>query len=323
MDATETAVVDVHSHLWERAWMPEAWWDALADITASQYERAGIDQDAEYIREEYVPTYWDAGGTHLLERMDEAGIDHQVVFSVDFGLALGEPEVPIQDVNRELASFQDEHPERITAFATIDPRRDGAAEHVETAISEWGMRGLKLHPTAGFYLHDEATYEVLSVVDHLDVPVLTDSGPIFAPLYGECSHPNHLDRVLADFPDLDIVAAHMSFGWWRDLLAIAKQKLNTGLRVDISGWQPVAQEDFEQFAHVVGEFVKALGPDRVLFGTDDPVFDPTSPKEDWIQNVRSLASASEDGLDEEAVASILAGGARSLFDSPGHPLATN
>ena len=33
----------------------------------------------------------------------------------------------------------------------------------------------------------------------------------------------------------------------------------------------------------------AVGSDRMHFGTDDPAFDPVHPKEEWIENVQSLA----------------------------------
>ena len=282
-------VVDVHSHLWAEDWLPEQFWDAFVDIAVRQNEKKGKDVDLERIRESYLPTYLDPDGEHLLERMEEAEIDRQAVFGVDFGLALGEPEVPIQEVNRRLADFRDDHADRIWAFATIDPRRQGAADHIETALGDWDMDGLKLHPTAGFYHHDKETYRVLEVAQRHGVPMLTDTGPIFAPLYSKYSHPENLDEVLSDFPDLDVIAAHMSFEWWRDLHAVAVNKVNTKLHVDISGWQERCKERPEEFATAVRWLMDAVGSDRMLFGTDDPAFDPVHPKEEWLDNVRALA----------------------------------
>jgi predicted TIM-barrel fold metal-dependent hydrolase len=282
-------VVDVHSHIWAEDWLPERFWDAFVDIAVRQNEKKGKDVDPERIRESYLPTYLDPDGEHLLERMEEAEIDRQAVFGVDFGLALGEPEVPIQEVNRRLADFRDDHADRIWAFATIDPRRNGAADHIETALGDWDMDGLKLHPTAGFYHHDKETYRVLEVAQRHGVPMLTDTGPIFAPLYSKYSHPENLDEVLSDFPDLDVIAAHMSFEWWRDLHAVAINKVNTNLHVDISGWQERCKERPEEFATAVRWLMDAVGSDRMLFGTDDPAFDPVHPKEEWLDNVRALA----------------------------------
>lgn len=284
-----TRIVDIHSHLWAEDWLPERFWDAFVDIAVRENKKKGKSVSPARIRESYLPTYWDPTGEKLLERMDEAGIDHQVVFGVDFGLALGEPETPIEEVNRTIAEFRDDNAGRISAFATIDPRRAGAAEHIETALGEWAMDGLKLHPTAGFYHHDQETYRLLEVANQYDVPVLTDTGPIFAPLYSKYSHPSNLDEVLSDFRDLPIVAAHMSFEWWRDLHAIARSKVNANLHVDISGWQERCKEDPAEFATAVRKLMDAVGSDRMHFGTDDPAFDPVHPKDEWLDNVRGLA----------------------------------
>ncbi|WP_435361847.1 amidohydrolase family protein [Haloarchaeobius sp. DFWS5] len=310
-----STVVDVHSHLWAEDWLPEAFWDAFVDIAVRTNEKKGKTVDPERIRESYLPTYWDPSGDALLSRMDEAGVDHQVVFAVDFGLALGEAETPITEVNRAVADFRAENPERISALVTIDPRREGAVDHVRTALDEWDMDGLKLHPTAGFYLHDEETYELLDLLVERDKPLLTDSGPVFAPLYSECSHPTHIDRVLADYPDLDVIAAHMAFEWWEDLHAIAHSKVNSRLHVDISGWQERVKEDPEEFATAVRTLMDDVGSDRIHWGTDDPAFDPVHPKEEWLDNVRALAER-ETGptFTDEEIEALLGESVKPLFE---------
>lgn len=308
-------IIDVHSHLWAKDWLPTAYWESMVDVLVRASEKQGRSRSPTYVRENYLPTYWDPEGEKLLERIEEAGIDRQVIFSIDWGIPLGEPETPIEEVNERVASIQHENSDSVLAFAALDPRRDDAVEHLETALGDWDMRGLKLHPTGGFHLHDEATYELLEVAVSHDVPVLTDTGPISAPLYSKYSHPVELDEVLVDFPDLDLVAAHMSLGWWRDLLAIAEMKgNNTGLHVDISGWQDRAESDPEEFAEAVRGFVDALGADRVLFGTDDPVYDPTFPKEEWIETVRSLADRErEPTFTDDEVSAILGAGSAALL----------
>lgn len=79
-------------------------------------------------------------------------------------------------------------------------------------------------------------------------------------------------------------------------------------------WLPEAWWD----AHVdlvVREFVDALGADRVHFDTDDPVFDPAFPKEEWVERIRGLADREADPtFSAEEVASLLGGGAERLLD---------
>ncbi|MCK5186296.1 MAG: amidohydrolase, partial [Deltaproteobacteria bacterium] len=87
----------------------------------------------------------------LLAEMDEAGIDKSVIFPVDFGVALGDPEVPIEEVNKKYSELARKHPDRLVAFAGVDPRRKDAPDLFKRCINEWGMQGCKLHPCAGFY----------------------------------------------------------------------------------------------------------------------------------------------------------------------------
>jgi predicted TIM-barrel fold metal-dependent hydrolase len=306
-------VVDIHSHWWAEDWIPEAYWEAMTDIIVREMEKGGRDPDRQRVREEYIPTYWDPTGEHLLERMDEAGVDHQVVFGLDWGIPLGDPPLSVREYNRKVAEFTGDHDE-LTGFVTVDPRRDFAVEHVRTALDDWGMGGLKLHPTSGFHLHDPETYRLLQLCDERDVPVLTDSGPIAAPLYSKYSHPTHVDEVVTDFPELDLVVAHISLGWWRDLLAVADVNANTRMRVDISGWQGRAEEYPEEFARAVRRFVDALGADRVHWGTDDPAFDAAYPKEEWLEAARALADREDEhALTEAELEQVLGEGATALL----------
>lgn len=308
-------IVDVHSHWWAREWLPDQYWQALVDIVVREHEKSGRDTDPDYVRENYLPSYWDPSGEELLSRMDEAGIDHQVVFGLDWGIPLGDPPLDVREYNRKIADFADEHPDRLTGFVTVDPRREFARDLVVEALDEWEMGGLKLHPTAGFHLHDAETYRLLELCADRDVPVLTDSGPISAPLYSKYSHPIHVDEVLTDFPDLDLIVAHLSLGWWRELLAIAEAKVNTRLHVDISGWQERAHEHPEEFAEAVRRFVDALGADRVHWGTDDPVFDPAYPKEEWLDDTRALADREDDlALSDAELEAILGEGSAELLE---------
>lgn len=307
-------IIDIHSHLWAEDWLPARWWDTLIDIVVREHEKRGDTISREAVRERYLPTYWDPDASHLLERKEAAGIDRQVVFPIDWGLHLGEPETPIREVNRQVADLAADHDD-LVAFVTIDPRRDGAVEFVERGLGDWGMAGLKLHPTSGFHLHDEETYRLLDVATAHDVPVLTDSGPISAPLYSKYSHPIHVDEVLVDFPDLDLIVAHLALGWWRALLGIAEMKVNTNLHVDISGWQDRVHDHPDAFATAVRGFVDALGADRVHFGTDDPVFDPATPKEEWISHVEGLAGRERGPrFTSDEIEAILGGGAATLLD---------
>jgi predicted TIM-barrel fold metal-dependent hydrolase len=303
-----TQVIDIHSHVWGEDWLPDEWWDGFVNYLIRENEKNGKSLDEETARNKFLPSFFDPDGSDLLARMDEAGIDKQVVFAVDWGLAVGKPEqdTPIEEANRKVAELADNNSDKIIGFASFDPRRDNAEEFVEHALSDLGMEGLKLHPASGFNPASEETYKLLDIVQDHDVPVLIHQGPVPAPLYSRYSSPIYLDEPLTDYPDVDFIAAHMAFGEWDDLLAIVDMKPNVKLHVDISGWQERAASDPEEFATVLRSFMDSLGRDRIHFGTDDPMNDPVFPKEGWVDNVRSLTEREEEPtFTEEEIEMVL------------------
>jgi len=72
---------------------------------------------------------------------------------MDFGLSkAGEPQWSIEEINHWIASQAEEFSDRLLALCAVDPRRGKRAiKLLEKAVLEWDMKGVKLHPTVGFY----------------------------------------------------------------------------------------------------------------------------------------------------------------------------
>jgi uncharacterized protein len=174
--------------------------------------------------------------------------------------------------NDFVASCVARHPDTFLGFASVDPWKGRAAEaELRRAVVELGLRGLKLHPSAqGFAPNERRFYRLYEAAAELDIPVLFHSGTtgLGAGLPGGggiklgYSRPILLDDVAADFPELTMIAAHPSWPWQDEMLAVAQHKTNVW--IDLSGWSP------RRWAPELTRAV--LGPlqDRVLFGTDYP-----------------------------------------------------
>jgi len=106
----------------------------------------------------------------------------------------------------ELLEVQRRHPDRVVAFATIDEADPNAAAVLEAAVAG-GARGLKLiggHPH--FYdepLDSANMYRVYQVVQRHRLPIL-----VHASLSKIPEQRAQLERVLDDFPDVTVIAAH-------------------------------------------------------------------------------------------------------------------
>lgn len=191
-----------------------------------------------------------------------------VLFAWDAQTATGRPPT----TNDFVAGCVHAHPDVFLGFASVDPHKGAAAvAELRRAVTDLGLLGLKLHPSAQrFSPDDERWYPLYATCAELGVPVVFHTGttglgaglPGGAGIKLGLSRPILLDAVAADFPELQIIGAHPSWPWQDEMIAVAQHKTNVW--IDLSGWSPRRWSP---------ELTRAvLGPlqDRVLFGTDYP-----------------------------------------------------
>jgi predicted TIM-barrel fold metal-dependent hydrolase len=147
------------------------------------------------------------------------------------------------------------------------------------------------------------------------IPVLVHTGPEDPPYQAQNAHPSLLLSPLLDFPDLTVIAAHMGFEWWRDLLALGRVREN--VMCDFGAWQQVAKYNPDQFRYILRRFLDEFGGHRVMFGTDSPFADHFLSNRDWVGIIEDLPrrSTSPHRFTEEEVSSLLEANARALLAS--------
>ncbi len=211
-----------------------------------------------------------------------------VIFSVDTETSTGEP----PDTNDYVAEIVRDYPGQFIGFATVDPHKGKAAVmELERAVTELGLRGLKLHPIhQAFMPNDPRFYPLYRMCSDLGVPALFHTGfaaagagmpggggfklKYAAPIPG-------IDDVAADFPDLTIIMAHPAWPWVEEQIAVALHKPN--VYIDLSGWAPrfIPQS-------LIREANTRLR-DKVLFGSDYPYLTP----ERWLREFAELEMRDE------------------------------
>jgi uncharacterized protein len=125
--------------------------------------------------------------------------------------------------------------------------------------------GIKLHPVLHKYPADiKATFRLLEHVAPLKLPVLS---------HGEnesYAAPARLRRLAEAFPDLPIITAHFGAGTpGQTHEAIdAIQDCRTGnLYTDMGTARAIR-------TGIIAQMVHAIGAERILFGTDSPLYEP-------------------------------------------------
>lgn len=193
-----------------------------------------------------------------------------VVFDVDRESRTGE-----RSNNDDIVDLVEASNGQLIGFATVDPWKQGGALKQLERCAQRGLVGLKVQPiTQQFDLNDKRFYPLWDFCQEQGWPLLVHTGTtaIGAKQPGgdglKLSHGRPVplvDDVAADFPRLQIIAAHFAWPWHLELLAVAQHKSN--VYVDLSGWAPkyIPQE--------VLLYCDKLIPHKFLFGSDYPMLD--------------------------------------------------
>jgi len=268
-------VIDVHTHTWTRDII------SARDLEARKIaaERTGADP--------VLDSTIDA----LVEAMKRSGVDRAVVLPIDSGYHQKMPLSLTEKTNHHADEVVD-HPNIVT-FVGIDPRRGKTGlDELERAVREKGCRGWKLYPPNGFYPDDDEFDLYYDLCVDLDIPILIHQG--ITPRYKHVKYarPVYVDRVAADFPDLKIILAHVGFPWVDETLMVAAK--NPNVSIDISGWQIYAStvplKVYQMIAHAK---IMRVFPNRILFGSDYPLFESTMRLEKWVEFCKNLKMPTE------------------------------
>ncbi len=182
------------------------------------------------------------------------------------------------------AEMQRDYPEQFIGFGGVDPKQGKiAVKEAVRCVEELGLKGFKFHPiTQTFEANDPAYAELWGTISDLGVPALFHTGQtgVGAGTPGQNGIKNkfgrpypYFDDLAADFPNLQIVMAHPSFPWVDEQLSILSVKTNVWM--DLSGWSP------KYFSPNLIQYANTLIKDKVLFGSDFPVFSPDRWLRDW------------------------------------------
>jgi predicted TIM-barrel fold metal-dependent hydrolase len=305
-------IIDAHYHLVEDGFFHDAWWEGIGRTYQGIMRAGGSELPGDPLdigRGVAAASAYDPGGARMLGDMAAAGIDATVFLALDYGLRTGEGAVPIVEQNRRVADIARANPGRVIPLFTIDPRRDGALDALRQAVEEWGMKGLKLHCSAGFFPHDEVCHPLYAYCQERGLPVLLHTGNQPPPMKARYTMPEHVDDVAADYGDLTIVCAHLAFAWHPQLLSLAAVKPN--IHMDFSGWQRSFHRHPEELLGILRRIVDEIGAHRVLWGSDGPYLNVLMPVAEWRSSFEGAAR--EHGFTEAELGQLMGGAAAAVY----------
>lgn len=263
-------IIDFHTHCFPDTLAPKA----LEKLSAA----AGITPFSE------------ATVASNIERMDACGIGLSVVCSI----ATNERQlVKVNSFAIDINDFST----RLTALGSAHPDSPLLKKELERLVDH-DIHGIKIHPEyAPYYIDSPEWRRVFALCQEMGIFIITHAGFDFISPDRIAVTPERLGRMLDEFPNLTVVAAHLGGNrMWneveRHLCGRKNLYFDTAL-LSAEGLDPA----------LALSVIRKHGADRVLFGSDLP----------WSDPARELAFVRSLRLTEQELTAILEENALTLL----------
>ena len=238
----------------------------IIDFHTHIYPDAIAAKAAQSIREFYNIGNGRMEGTvqQLLQYGKEAGITRFVV------LPVGLKPDHVGRINDFILSQVKIHPE-FTGFGTLHAGMTDLTDETQRLL-HMGLRGIKMHPDSqAFSIDDPRLFPAYEIMQSAGKSIIFHMGDHRY----DHSHPARLRRVLELFPRLKVIAAHFGgYSMYETAYALLKDK---ECFFDISSSMMFMEDG------VAEDFILRYGPERLVFGSDFPLWDPRDEVKKFLQ----------------------------------------
>lgn len=217
---------------------------------------------------------FDGSVNTLISLYKKVGVDKCLVQSVATTPA------QVCKINDFIAASVKEYPDMFVGFCSLHPdmTQKEISDEIDRAIS-LGLKGIKLHPDfQEFAINEKRAYKIYEIAEGR-LPILFHTGD----RRYNWSSPSLLAEALKDFPKMTVIAAH--FGGWSEW-----DNGKTFLADNPNVYVDTSSSLYEISPEQAMEYINAFTPDRVMFGTDYPMWSV----EDELKNMDKLPLSDED-----------------------------
>ena len=304
------AIVDFHTHFFSAAYFR-----TLAAQSFGANAPAADEVDAKLARVSAqagfeLPSASTAEHTaRWLAQMDRHGIEHLCTF------ASVPEEVPIVCEAAALAKG------RMSAFALVNPRVEGAAQRLGALLADGRVRGALVFPALHHWRWDgPEARALLAVLDqhggilyaHCGLLVVKVRDLLGLSRVADLNYANPLALVPAANAHRRVrfVVPHFGAGFLRETLLLGAQCDNVHVDTSSSNsWRSVLCPK-PALSEVFQRTLEVFGPERVLFGTDSNTFPAGWRQDRHAEQRRALL---ESGADDRTLELVFRGNARRLL----------
>ena len=212
-------------------------------------------------------------------------------------------------------------PERLIPLGGVDPRMPDAINEVERQVTELGMRGFKWYTaewrgeSRGWRANDPTVFPLYEKCIELGVKNMHfHKGPAVEPLALEKFDVRDIDEPSSLYPELNFIVDHIGLPRLDDFCWIAARSPN------VYGSLAVALAFIHKrpryFAQMMANLLFWLGPDRIIYGTDFPIWYPHWQFDEFMELQLPDDIKQEYGVDltDEIKQKIIGGNIARLYD---------
>lgn len=201
------------------------------------------------------PMFKEGSVSAMLAAVEGSPITHHIIYSV------ATKPSNVESINDFIAAECEKHP-NFVGFMAMHQDYPNPETEIERAIG-LGLRGMKLHPdTQKVNMDDERLMRIYELIEGR-MPLVVHCGDYRS----DFSHPRRMKRILHEFPSLVVDAAH--FGGWSVFDLAVEYLENENCFLDMSSSQKFLGRRRTR------ELCEIYGADRILFGSDFPMWNPS------------------------------------------------
>lgn len=223
----------------------------------------------------------------LIDYMDEAGVD--VAFCLREGMMDLSGQTMAMSTNQFMIEQIRPYPGRMYLEAMVGPILRRGVKHaiweLEHLVAEHDAKLCKVYqPEDSGPLDDPGMWPFYEKASELGIPLTIHMGMAYTyPQPNFHTHPDTLDRVLLDFPDLKVIAYHMAWPHTEELIGLAAKHENLYLSLSgVIGWY---QRSPYRGYHAIGTALQWVEPHKIVMGLDLPFVD-TKRVIDWVRELQ-------------------------------------
>ncbi len=185
------------------------------------------------------------------------------------------------------ASLTARAPQRLIPLGGVDPRAPDALERVERQVTELGMRGFKWYTaewrgeSRGWKANDPAVFPLYEKCIELGIRNMHfHKGPTVEPLALEAFDVRDIDEPSSLYPELNFIVDHCGLPRLDDFCWISARSPNVYASLAVALAFIHNRPRF--FANVMANLLFWLGEDRIVYGTDFPIWYPHWQLDDFM-----------------------------------------